>query len=60
MKAARQMTSMLTKKNGEPRRYPKTLEVLKAADLHTIAHYMQVRRKSIMQWIINRPIFKMV
>ena len=38
---------------------PKKMEVLGAAGLHTIAHYVQVQRESILQWVVDRPIFKM-
>ena len=47
---------MLPKMVGDTWRYLKTSEVLKAAGLHTIVHYVQVRRESIMRWIVDRLI----
>ena len=47
MKAARCMTSMLPKKTGETWRYPMMTDLLKAAELHTIAHYVKMHRQSI-------------
>ena len=59
MKAAQRMAGPLPELVGGMERYPKTSEVLAAAGLHTIAHYIQVRRHSIVQRVANRPIFEM-
>ena len=53
------MIGIFLKKRGEMWQYSKTAEVLKVAGRHTIAHYVGVRRQSIAQWIVKRPIFKM-
>ena len=37
----------------------KTKTVLAAAGLHTIEHYVQVRRARILQWVEDRPILKL-
>ena len=50
---------MLPKKVGGPWVFPKKKTVLAAAGLHTIEHYVQVRRARIMRWIIDRPILKL-
>ena len=59
MKAARRMTGLLPKKVGGSWKFPKTKTVLVAAGLHTIEHYVQVRRARIMRWVIDRPILKL-
>ena len=59
VKVARRMTSLLLKKVGGSWKLPKTKTVLAAAGLHTIAHYMQVRRARIIRWVIDRPILKL-
>ena len=59
VKAARRMMGMLPKMTGGTWRYPKTKTVLAAAGLHTIAHYVQVRRASIMRWVVDRPILEL-
>ena len=37
--------------------YPDSLKVLEEAGLYCIAHYMEVRRQTISEFIVNRPIF---
>ena len=59
VKVARRMTGLLPKKIGRARKLPKTKTVLAAAGLHTIAHYVQVRRARIMRWVEDRPILKL-
>ena len=59
VKAARRMTGLLPKMTGGTWNYPKTKTVLAAAGLHTIKHYMKVRRASIMRWVIDRSILKL-
>ena len=59
MKAARQMTGLLPKKVGGSWKFPKLKTVLAAAGLHTIAHYVQVRRARIMRWVEDRSILKL-
>ncbi len=39
--------------------YPCTKEVLKAAGLETISHYMDVRRQTVANFIVNQPIFEL-
>ena len=41
------MTGILLKKECETWKYPNIGEVLKAAGLHTITHYVQVHSQSI-------------
>ena len=48
MKAARRMTGLLPKKVGGSWKFPKSNTVLAAAGLHTIKHYVQVRRARIL------------
>ena len=59
VKAARQMTGLLPKKVGGSWKFPKTKTVLTAAGLHTIKHYVQVRRARILRWVEDRPILKL-
>ena len=59
VKAARRMTGLLPKMTGGTWKYPKTKTVLAAAGLHTIEHYVQVRRARIMRWVVDRPIMEL-
>ena len=52
------MTGLLPKMTRGTWRSPKTKTILAAAGLHTIAHYVQVRRASIMRWVIDRTILE--
>ena len=52
-KAACRITGLLPKMTGGTWKYPKTKTVLAAAGLHTIEHYVQVRRGSIMRWVVD-------
>ena len=52
--------------NNKPRRnpngswtYPSSAEALEEVGLHTIAHYIEVRRQTIASFIVNRPIFEL-
>ncbi len=36
---------------------PSTEEVLKEVGLFSIEHYIRVRRDTVAQWIVDRPIF---
>ena len=36
--------------------YPATSDVLKECGLHTIGHYISVRRETILQYVVDRPI----
>ena len=58
-KAASCMIGLLPKMTSGTWKYPKTKAVLKAAGLHTIEHYVQVRRARIMRWVIDRPILEL-
>ena len=59
MKAARRMTVLLPKNVGGSWVFPKTKIVLAAAGVHTIEHYVQVRRARILRWVEDRPILKL-
>jgi hypothetical protein len=39
--------------------YPCLKDVLDAAGLHTIAHYMDVRRQTVANIIVNQPIWEL-
>ncbi len=39
--------------------YPDSEKVLEAAGMHMIAHYMGVRRAHILQYVSERPIYKL-
>ena len=53
------MTGLLPKKVGGTWQFPKTKTVLAAAGLHTIEHYVQVRRARILRWVEDMPILKL-
>ena len=53
------MAGLLPKKIGGSWKFPKTKTVLAAAGLHTIEHYVQVRRARTMRWVDDRPIQKL-
>ena len=38
--------------------YPSTSNVLKECGMHSIAHYIGVRRETIFQYVVDRPIHK--
>lgn len=59
VRAARRMTGL------QPRRepdgtwtYQSSEKVLEAAGLHTIQHYVEVRRNTVLKFILDRPIFE--
>ena len=37
--------------------YPRTEDVLEECGLHSIAHYIEVRRQTVARYIVDRPIF---
>jgi len=39
--------------------YPRSKDVLGAAGLQTITHYMDVRRQTVTNFIVNRPIWEL-
>ena len=39
--------------------YPKTSEVLAAAGLRNIEHYVRVRRANILKWVEQQPIYQL-
>jgi hypothetical protein len=39
--------------------YPRSKDVLDAAGLHTIAQYMDVRRQTVANFIVNQPIWEL-
>ena len=55
------MTGNMPKRNANTGAwtYPNTEKVLDKAGLHTIEHYISVRRATIAKFIVNRPIFDM-
>jgi hypothetical protein len=58
LKAARRLTGMMpTRGDRGTWHYPSSEDVLAAAGLHTIKHYIDVRRQTIAAFIVNRPIF---
>jgi hypothetical protein len=57
LRAARRMTGMMPREEPDGSwTYPASEEVLETAGLYTIAHYMEVRRNTILNFIVNRPI----
>ena len=57
LRAARRMTGMMPREEPDGSwTYPSTEEVLEAAGLYTIDHYIKVRRNTILKFIIDRPI----
>ena len=59
VKAARRMIGLPPKKVGGSWVLPKTKNVLAAAGLHTIEHYVQVRRAHILKWVEGRLILNL-
>jgi hypothetical protein len=56
-RAARQMTGMMPEKDSDGNwSYPSTAEVLEKAGLHTVDHYITVRRATILNFLSERPI----
>ena len=53
------MTGLLPKMTGGTWKFPKTKALLNAAGLHTIEHYVQVRRARILRWVEDRPILNL-
>ena len=54
------MSGMMPKKgNNNIWQYPSSADVLEKAGLHTIEHYIDVRRQTIAAFIVNRPIFEL-
>ena len=53
------MTDLLLKMTGGTWKYPKTKTVLAVKGLHTIEHYVQVRRARILRWVEGRPILEL-
>jgi hypothetical protein len=49
----------LEKKTNGSWSYTRSKDVLNAAGLHTIAHYMDVRRQTVANLIIDQPIWKL-
>jgi len=61
LRAARRMTGKMPKRDSSTGvwKYPETEGVLEMAGLHTIEHYIAVRRATIAKYIVDRPIFDM-
>ena len=59
VRAARRMTGMMPKKKSDGTwEYPDSAEVLKAACLHTVEDHITVRRRTVMKFVVDRPIYK--
>ena len=57
LQAAQRMTGMMPfEKPDGSWTYPASEEVLENAGIYTIAHYIEVRRNIILNFIVNRPI----
>ena len=57
LRAARRMTGMMPREQPDGSwTYPSSEKVLEKAGLHTIQHYMEVRRNTILKFLIDRPI----
>ena len=55
----RRMAGMMTKKKSDGTwEYPDSTEVLKAACLHTVEDHITVRRRTVMKFVVDRPIYK--
>ena len=59
VKAARHMTGKLPVLAHGIWTYPKTSEVLAAAGLRNIEHYVRVRRANILKWVEQQPIYQL-
>ena len=59
VKAARRMSGKLPVLAQGIWTYPKTSEVLAAAGLRTIEHYVRKRRDRILKWVEARPIYRL-
>ena len=59
VRAARRMTGMMPVSANGLWTYRKKSEVLAAAGLRTIEHYVRVRRARIFLWVMDRPIYQM-
>ena len=58
-RAAWRMAGMRPTHDGEGKwTYPENTRALKKVGLYTIAHYIGVRRQTISDYIVNRPIFE--
>ena len=60
LRAACQMAGMQARKepDGIPV-YPSSEKVLETAVLYTVSHYIEVSRQTILNFIVNRPIFQL-
>ena len=60
IRATWRMTGMRPERNANGSwSYPRSKEVLEAAGLQTIAHYMDVRRQTVANFIVNQPIWEL-
>ena len=58
VEAARRLTGMRPKKRGETWVYPKSVDVLLAAQLRTVRESIAQRRQTVLQAIADRPILE--
>ena len=60
VQAARRMTGMMPERKSDGSWvYPDSEKVLKAAGLRMIAHYVGVRRATILRYVSERPIYEL-
>ena len=61
MRTARRMTGMIPKKDATTGTwsYPASEDILEAAGLFTVEHYVKVQRQTIAAFIVERPVFAM-
>ena len=58
LRAARRMAGMQPRKKRDGTwTYPSSEEVLEKAGLYTVSYYIEVRRQTILNFIVDRPIF---
>jgi hypothetical protein len=60
IRAAWQMSGMRPERKAKGSwSYPRSKDVLEAASLQTISHYMDMRRQTVANFIVNRPIWEL-
>jgi len=58
-RVARRLTGMLPRQVGNRWVYPPIAEVLEAAGMHTVDHYIMVRQRTLIQNVATRPILEL-
>ena len=60
LRAARRMTGMMPREKPDGSwTYPSSEKVLEKAGLYTVAQYIEVRRNTILKFLVDRPIHKL-